>query len=335
MNGSLATSSLGLGQAPLLNVEELRTYFPITRGLFNRTAGFIRAVDGISFSIRPNETLAIVGESGCGKTTIARSIVRLVEPTAGTIRFKEHDLATLSPGEMRRLRKDIQLIFQDPYSSLTPHMRVGQIVQEPMINFSLYSAKERQERVMYLLDKVGLSEDDTHKYPHEFSGGQRQRVAVSRALASNPQLIIADEPVSALDVSIQAQVLNLLVDIQDEFNVSYIFISHDLAVVEYISHRVAVMYLGSIVEIGSTDQIFDSPTHPYTRALLDSIPHPSPGGKKDTRFVLKGDIPSPANPPHGCLFVTRCPQAMRKCGKVRPELVEIEEGHFSACSLYE
>lgn len=317
----------------ILRVEGLKTYFPVRRGVLGRTVGIVRAVDDVSFHVKGNETLAIVGESGCGKTTVARSIIRLVEPTAGKITFLGDDLARISRSRMRDYRKDLQLIFQDPYSSLTPQMKAGDIIREPMVNYRMYSRSERRDRVEFLCNKVGLSTHDLNKYPHEFSGGQRQRIAISRALALNPRLIIADEPVSALDVSIQAQVLNLLVDIQEEFKVSFIFVSHDLSVVEYISHRIIVMYLGTIVESGFTDDIFDRPNHPYTNALLESIPRPEHGQRNRERNLLKGDVPSASKPIAGCPFSSRCPKIMPICLEARPLLREISTGHLTACHL--
>ncbi|MCZ6695167.1 MAG: ABC transporter ATP-binding protein [Acidobacteria bacterium] len=323
----------GAGGSPLLEVEDLVKHFPIRRGLFSRVSGHIRAVDGISLTIAPGETLALVGESGSGKTTTGRCILRLLEPTAGRVRFDGTDLLALPPRGMRRMRRRIQVIFQDPYSSLNPRMRVGTIVREPLDVHRIGTGRrERDEMVAALLVRVGLDPSVMRRYPHEFSGGQRQRIGVARALALRPRLIVADEPVSALDVSVQAQVINLLIDLQEEFGIAYLFIAHDLAVVERIADRVSVMYLGRIVETAPTKEIFKNPVHPYTKALLQAIPIPDPGRARE-RSPLGGDLPSPANPPAGCRFHTRCPVVEEACSRVEPPLVEVSPGHWAACHL--
>ena len=321
------------GGRPLLEVEDLVKHFPIRRGLFSRVSGRVRAVDGISLTIAPGETLALVGESGSGKTTTGRCILRLLEPTAGHVRFEGADLLALTPREMRRMRRRIQVIFQDPYSSLNPRMRVGTIVREPFDVHRIGAGrKERDEMVAALFGRVGLDPSVMRRYPHEFSGGQRQRIGVARALALKPRLIVADEPVSSLDVSVQAQVVNLLIDLQEEFGIAYLFIAHDLAVVERIADRVAVMYLGRIVETAPTKEIFKNPVHPYTKALLQAIPIPDPGRARE-RSPLSGELPSPANPPAGCRFHTRCPVVEENCSRVEPPLVEVSPGHWAACHL--
>lgn len=319
--------------ASLLNVEDLRVHFPIRKGLLSRTVGYVYAVDGVSFELQPGETLGLVGESGCGKTTTGMAILRLVEPTAGTIRFQGRDMATLPRAEMRALRRQVQIIFQDPYSSLNPRMTVNQIIGDPMEIHGLYRGKERRERIAYLLEKVGLTPEQGRRYPHEFSGGQRQRIGIARALALHPQLVIGDEPVSALDVSIQAQIINLLIDLQVEFQLSYVIIAHDLAVVEHICDRIAVMYLGRVVETATYERLYTDPKHPYTQALLSAVPVPEPG-KDSRRIILPGDVPSPIDPPPGCAFHPRCPQRMRHCDGEPPPLTPISAGHEVACYLY-
>jgi len=328
-----APTAVGSAGAPLLEVRDLAKRFPIRRGVFSRISGWVRAVDGVSLSISAGETLALVGESGSGKTTTGRCILRLLEPTAGEVRFEGVDLLALPPREMRRMRRRIQVIFQDPYGSLNPRMRVGTIVREPLeIHRVGRSRAERDAMVARLLERVGLDPAMMRRFPHEFSGGQRQRIGVARALALRPRLIVADEPVSALDVSVQAQVINLLIDLQEELGVAYLFIAHDLALVERIADRVAVMYMGKIVETASTDEIFRNPIHPYTRALLQAIPVPDPGLVRE-RAVIRGDLPSPASPPSGCRFHTRCPVAVEACPRVEPPLVEVAPGHWAACHL--
>jgi oligopeptide/dipeptide ABC transporter ATP-binding protein len=319
--------------APLLEVRGLVKHFPIRRGLFARVSGWVRAVDGVSLEIGPGETLALVGESGSGKTTTGRCILRLMEPTSGEVRFGGVDLLSLAPRDMRRMRRQIQVIFQDPYASLNPRMRVGTIVREPLdIHRIGAGRRERDAMVEELLGRVGLDPSAMRRYPHEFSGGQRQRIGVARALALRPRLIVADEPVSALDVSVQAQVVNLLIDLQEEFGIAYLFIAHDLAVVERLADRVAVMYLGKLAEVAPAGEIFKNPLHPYTRALLQAIPIPDPGRARE-RTVIRGDLPSPADPPPGCRFHTRCPVAIDVCRRVEPPLVEVAPGHRAACHL--
>jgi len=319
--------------APLLLVRELTKRFPVRRGLFSRISGYVRAVDGISFDVRPGETLALVGESGSGKTTTGRCVLRLVEPTSGGVLFDGQDLLALPPGALRRMRRHLQVIFQDPYGSLNPRMTIGTIVREPLEIHKVGSSRaERDAMVSQLLERVGLDPVMRRRYPHEFSGGQRQRIGVARAIALNPKLIVADEPVSALDVSVQAQVINLLIDLQDEYHCAYLFIAHDLALVERIAHRVAVMYLGRIVELAETAELFRNPLHPYTRALLQAIPVPDPDWVRD-KAALLGDPPSPADPPPGCRFHTRCPVQVDACRRDDPPLVEVAPGHWAACLL--
>ena len=319
---------------PLLEVEDLKKYFPIRRGLFSGVSGWSRAVDGVSLRIAPGETLALVGESGSGKTTTGRCVLRLLEPTSGSVVFDGTDLLSLKAAAMRRMRRQIQIVFQDPYASLNPRMRVGTIVREPLdIHRIGRGRRERDEMVATLLRRVGLDPGMRDRYPHEFSGGQRHRIGVARALALRPRLIVADEPVSALDVSVQAQVINLLIDLQEEFGIAYLFIAHDLAVVERIADRVAVMYLGKIVEVATREEIFRNPLHPYTRALLQAIPIPDPSRARE-RQVLRGDPPSPSQPPAGCRFHTRCPSVVDPCPRVEPPLLEVAPGHWVACHLY-
>jgi peptide/nickel transport system ATP-binding protein/oligopeptide transport system ATP-binding protein len=317
---------------PILQIDKLTKHFPIKQGLFNRQVGAVQAVDGVSFDLYPGETLGLVGESGCGKSTTGRVILRLLEPTSGTIRFKGRDITGLSRREMRPVRDDLQIIFQDPYASLNPRMTVQEIVAEPLRIAGRYSDGGEQ-RVTELLERVGLDPARRHRYPREFSGGQRQRMGVARALALDPDVLILDEPVSALDVSIQAQVINLLRDLQDELGLAFVFIAHDLGVIRHISHRVAVMYLGRIVEIARREDIYNRPSHPYTQGLLSSIPiaDPSLRGLRE-RVAVRGDIPNPANPPSGCRFRTRCPKAQERCAEEDPALVPFgAEGQFTAC----
>jgi oligopeptide/dipeptide ABC transporter ATP-binding protein len=315
----------GKAREELVRVRGLFKHFPV-----ERSDDVVRAVDGVTFEIFQGETLGLVGESGCGKTTVGRCLLRLMEPTRGEVSFAGRDVLAMKGGELRRLRREMQIIFQDPYASLNPRLRVRDIVGEPLVIHSIGSKEERRERVADLLRKVGLDPDYMNRYPHEFSGGQRQRIGLARALALNPKLIVADEPVSALDVSVQAQVINLLEDLQAEFNLTYLFISHGLAVVEHISDRVAVMYLGRIVEVATAVDLYANPLHPYTRALLSAIPVPDPTRKRD-RIVLKGDVPTPINPPSGCRFHTRCPEAIPECSKIDPDLREVSPGHTVAC----
>ena len=309
----------------LVQIKNLVKHFPV-----ENSDDVVKAVDGVSFDIFAGETLGLVGESGCGKSTVGRCILRLIEPTSGEVWFEETDVLSLGKNDLRPLRREMQIIFQDPYASLNPRLSILSIISEPLIIHGIGNKTEQKDRVAELLKKVGLDPDYMFRYPHEFSGGQRQRLGVARALALNPKLIIADEPVSALDVSVQAQVVNLLQDLQAEFGLTYLFISHGLAVVEHISNRVAVMYLGKIVEIATAVELYENPLHPYTQALLSAIPIPDPKLKRD-RIILKGDVPTPINPPSGCRFRTRCPFASEECAKVVPELREISNGHFSAC----
>ena len=317
----------------LLTVDDLKVHFPIKKGLLSRTVGYVYAVDGVSLTLGKGETIGLVGESGCGKTTTGMAILRLIEPTAGKVTFQGMKVFQMSKSQLRGLRKEMQIIFQDPYSSLNPRMTVNQILSDPMEIHGVYQGRERKDRIAYLLEKVGLTPEQGRRYPHEFSGGQRQRIGIARALTLNPQLIIGDEPVSALDVSIQAQIMNLLIDLQEEFQLSYIIIAHDLAVVEYICDRIAVMYLGKIVETAAYRDLYIDPKHPYTQALLSAIPVPDPKAAKK-RTVLKGDVPSPINPPSGCYFHPRCAHRMEGCDQGEPALKDIGGDHYVACYLY-
>jgi oligopeptide/dipeptide ABC transporter ATP-binding protein len=316
----------------LLEVRNLKKHFPIRKGLLSRISGHVYAVDGVSFTLGHGETLGLVGESGCGKSSVGKTILKLHEPTAGEIILDGKDISKLTPGEMRPYRRNLQVIFQDPYSSLNPRMTAGDIVGEPMFNYDIAKGKDKEEKTRALFARVGLRAEHMVKYPHEFSGGQRQRLGIARALAVNPDVIIGDEPVSALDVSVQAQVINLMMDLQEEFHLSYLFIAHDLAVVEHISHRVAVMYLGKIVELTDKKSLFTSPQHPYTEALLSAVPIPEPKMRRK-RIILTGDVPSPIRPPPGCRFHTRCPYVMDHCKVVEPQMTEVEPGHFVSCHL--
>ncbi|WP_163100633.1 ABC transporter ATP-binding protein [Peribacillus alkalitolerans] len=317
----------------LLKVDNLKKYFPINAGVLGKKVGDVKAVDDVSFFVKKGETLGLVGESGCGKSTTGRMLMRLIEPTEGQVEFEGKVLTSLSSGEMRKVRKDVQMVFQDPYASLNPRHTVEKILEEPLIVHGIGNAKERKKMVHEMLETVGLSSYHAKRYPHQFSGGQRQRIGIARALMTKPKLIIADEPVSALDVSIQSQVLNLLEDLQKEFGLTYLFIAHDLGVVRHISDRVGVMYLGRLVEITDAEKLYEKPLHPYTEALLAAVPIPDPTIKKE-RQLLTGDIPSPANPPLGCAFHTRCKSCMDICTTTRPELKEVEPGHYAACHLY-
>ena len=321
-------------QAPVLEVAGLKNHFPIKKGILRRTTGHVFAVDGVSFSIAKGETLGLVGESGCGKSTVARTVLRLVEPTAGSIRLNGCDITHLGKAELRPHRREMQIIFQDPFASLDPRMSAGDIVGEPMLVHRVARGRDLAERVAALFQQVGLRPAQMRAFPHEFSGGQRQRICIARALALNPKLIVGDEPVSALDVSIQAQVINLMVDLQQEKRLSYLFIAHDLAVVEHISHRIAVMYLGRIVECADKETLFSRPLHPYTEALLSAVPIPDPKIKRQKR-ILQGDVPSPVNPPPGCAFHTRCPYVMARCKQEAPRLIELAPGNLVACHLHE
>ena len=319
-----------MAETPLLEVKHLKKYFPIKGGVFSKTIGYVYAVDDVNFTLAKGETLGLVGESGCGKSTTGRAILRLIEPTDGELHFEGEDITKLEKSAMRALRREMQIIFQDPYASLNPRMTVGSIIGEPLEIHKIAKGSEKEERVASLLQKVGLRAEDMRKYPHEFSGGQRQRIGIARALALNPKLIVCDEPVSALDVSIQAQVINLLEDLQAEFSLSYLFIAHNLNVVEHISDRVAVMYLGQIVELASDEELYKNPQHPYTEALLSAVPIPDPTIKKK-RIILEGDVPSPINPPKGCHFHTRCMYKEKICEEVEPEFKDIGGGHWVAC----
>jgi oligopeptide transport system ATP-binding protein len=320
----------------LLQVDDLVMHFPIYRGVIQRQVGAVRAVDGVSFDIKRGETLGLVGESGCGKSTTGRTILQLYRPTAGAVQFEDVDLVHLKGEELRKIRRKMQMIFQDPYASLNPRMTVADIVGEPLIVHEVAKGKEIQDRVQHLLEIVNLNPSFASRYPHEFSGGQRQRIGIARALALQPSFIICDEPISALDVSIQAQVVNLLEELQEQFNLTYLFIAHDLSMVKHISDRVAVMYLGVIVELASRDELYAKPLHPYTQALLSAVPIPDPiADAKRKRTILQGDVPSPANPPSGCRFRTRCPIAEAVCAESRPEFREIKPGHFVACFFAE
>ncbi|KIX10864.1 peptide ABC transporter substrate-binding protein [Dethiosulfatarculus sandiegensis] len=317
----------------MLKVEDLKVHFPIKKGLLSKTVGKVHAVDGVNFELKAGETLGIVGESGCGKTTTGMATINLLKPTSGRVLYQGRDMASLDKQELRDLCKEMQIIFQDPYSSLNPRMVVRRILGDPMRLHGIARGKELDERVDYLMEKVGLTPEQAGRYPHEFSGGQRQRIGIARALTLKPKVIIGDEPVSALDVSIQAQIVNLLIDLQKEFGLSYVIIAHDLAVVEYLCDRIAVMYLGKVVEMTDYKNLYTCPKHPYTQALLSAVPSSHPNVEK-TRILLEGDVPSPINPPSGCSFHPRCPKRMEICEKVRPEIKETGTGHTVACHLY-
>ncbi|MFD5032898.1 ABC transporter ATP-binding protein [Streptomyces sp. NPDC058220] len=321
------------GPEPLLKVTGLVKHFPITKGVLKRKVGAVQAVDGLSFDVRPGETLGVVGESGCGKSTMGRLITRLLEPTAGKVEFQGRDITHLSAGAMRPMRRDVQMIFQDPYGSLNPRHTIGGIVSTPFKLQGIEPEGGVKREVQRLLELVGLSPEHYNRYPHEFSGGQRQRIGIARALALNPKLVVADEPVSALDVSIQAQVVNLLDDLQDELGLTYVIIAHDLSVIRHVSDRIAVMYLGKIVELSDRKSLYESPMHPYTKALLSAVPVPDPGrrGAKSDRILLKGDVPSPISPPSGCRFHTRCWKATEICKTTEPPLIQLALGHQAAC----
>ncbi|ALC91780.1 peptide ABC transporter ATPase [Bacillus sp. FJAT-18017] len=316
----------------LLEVHGLKKYFPITGGLFGRKRGEVKAVDDVSFYVKKGETLGIVGESGCGKSTTGRLLMRLIEASDGRVTFEDREITRMSKSELRKIRRDIQMVFQDPYASLNPRNSVEQILEEPLIVHGIGTKEERKKRVKEMLEVVGLSSYHAKRYPHQFSGGQRQRIGIARALMTKPKLVIADEPVSALDVSIQAQVLNLMKEIQKEFQLTYIFIAHDLGVVRHISDRVGVMYLGRLIELADSEELYENPLHPYTQALLSAVPIPDPDLKKQTNLI-EGELPSPSNPPSGCAFHTRCSQCMDICKTVRPEEINLN-GHVVACHLY-
>jgi oligopeptide transport system ATP-binding protein len=319
----------------LLKVEQLKKHFPIKGGIFGKQIGTVKAVDGVSFQVRKGETLGLVGESGCGKSTTGQLLMRLLEPTEGQVYFEDQEITSLSMKEVRRLRREMQMIFQDPFASLNPRHTVEKILSEPLIVHGIGNAEERKKKVREILEVVGLSSYHAKRYPHQFSGGQRQRIGIARALMTRPKLIVADEPVSALDVSIQSQVLNLLKALQKEFDLTYIFIAHDLGVVRHISDRVGVMYLGRLIELTDSEQLYENPMHPYTKALLSAVPIADPNLNRDDQELLTGEIPSPSNPPGGCPFHTRCPKCMDVCKTVRPEFQEAEPDHYVACHLYD
>ena len=321
-----------MAEETILKVENLKKYFPIKAGVVQKTVGYVKAVDDVSFEIKKGETLGLVGESGCGKSTTGRTILRLLEKTDGKVIFKGKDLHSLKKDELRSLRPEMQIIFQDPYSSLNPRITVGEIIGEALLEHNLATKAEVTDRVLQVMEVCGLAPYHIRRYPHEFSGGQRQRIGIARALILNPEFIVADEPVSALDVSIQSQIINLLMESQEKSGFSYLFISHDLSVVKHISHKVGVMYLGSLVELAPKEELYAHPVHPYTKALLAAVPIPDPTIKKN-RIILKGDIPSPANPPSGCKFHTRCPYATKKCSEEVPEYKCVGNNHFVACHL--
>ncbi len=327
---------MNTNHSPLLSVKGLKKYFPVRKGLFSRVSAWVKAVDDVTLEVRPGETLGLVGESGCGKTTVGRSILRLMEPTAGEVTFDGEDVLALKPAALRQMRRRMQIIFQDPYSSLNPRMTIGAIVGEPLKIHKIAKGQELQDRINQLFVKVGLRPEHQSRYPHEFSGGQRQRVGIARALALNPKFIVCDEAVSALDVSIQAQILNLLRDLQEEFHLSYLFITHDLNVVQYLADRIAVMYLGKLGETATAEDLFTDPKHPYTQALLSANPIPNPDMPSEP-VILPGDVPSPLNPPSGCRFHPRCPKVMDHCKTEEPPLIQIgppEKGHQVWCHLY-
>ena len=316
----------------LLRIRNLKKYYPVTAGMFSHHVGDIKAVDGITFDIKEGEIIGLVGESGCGKSTLGKTIPRLEEPTGGKILYRGKDITKLSDKALKELRREIQIIFQDPDASLDPRMTVGDSIGEPLVIHKIGDEKERSHRVAALMEQVGLEAGQAGLYPHEFSGGQKQRIGIARALAMNPKLIIADEPVSALDVSIQAQILNLMMDIQEKFGLAYLFIAHDLSVIRHMAHRVIIMYLGKIVELADKSELFENPLHPYTEALLSSVPSFKP--KDRDRILLRGDVPSPLNPPPGCYFHPRCHRVLSICNHIKPKLIELAQGHFVSCHLY-
>ncbi|AND40608.1 MULTISPECIES: ABC transporter ATP-binding protein [Bacillales] len=320
----------------LLEVHDLKTYFPISKGFISKKKDYVKAVDGVTFNLFKGETLGIVGESGCGKSTTGRSILRLIEPTSGKIKFEGRDTLSLKKNEMRKLRKQMQIVFQDPFASLNPRLRISSILEEALSTHNIgKNKKERSEKAIEILEMVGLNAYHADRYPHEFSGGQRQRIGIARAIAVNPSLIIADEPVSALDVSVQAQILNLFQSLQKQLGLTYIFIAHDLSVVKHISDRIGVMYLGRMVEFADKNQLFSEPLHPYTKSLMSSVPVPNPEVEKKDRIILTGDVPNPASPPQGCSFHPRCFACMETCKSKKPRNIEVNPGHFVACHLYD
>jgi oligopeptide/dipeptide ABC transporter ATP-binding protein len=321
-----------VGSTPIFEVKGLKKLFPV-KNPFGLTSNYVKAVNDVSFHMNAGETYGLVGESGCGKSTLGRTILRLTEPTEGQAIYNNQDIFQMKPSEMRKIRQDLQMVFQDPYSSLNPRKRIGDIIEEPMVIHKLGTKQDRMETVMDILEKVGLQPEQFYRYPHEFSGGQRQRIGLARALVVNPKLIICDEPVSALDVSIQSQIINLLEEIQEQFNLTYLFIAHDLSVVRHISDRIGVMYLGKMMEEAATDDLYANPLHPYTQALLSAVPHPDPTVKME-RITLRGEIPSPMNPPQGCIFHTRCPYVMDICKKTEPVKKEMAKSHYVACHLH-
>jgi oligopeptide/dipeptide ABC transporter ATP-binding protein len=335
VTGPPAVAAPGSDVQPLIEVRDLKKHFPILKGMFARPAGTVYAVDGVSFHIDHGETLGLVGESGCGKSTVGRTLLKLLEPTAGQIIIRGEDITGHDQGQMLPYRRQMQMIYQDPYASLNPRMSAGEIVGEPFAIHRIADGAERRDRVAVLFERVGLRRELMSSYPHEFSGGQRQRIGIARALALSPELVVGDEPVSALDVSIQAQIINLLMDLQDEFKLSYLFVAHDLAVVEHLSHRVAVMYLGRIVELTDKTTLFEMPLHPYTEALLSAVPIPKYSARSRKRVILRGDVPSPINPPAGCHFHERCLYAHARCREEAPALREVVPGHLAACHLHD
>lgn len=317
----------------LLKIEEMKVHFPIKSGVFHNKINYVKAVDGISFSVKKGESFGIVGESGCGKSTASRAVLQLIKPTSGKVYFKDQELTSLPKRQLRNVRKNIQMVFQDPYDSLNPRLTVEEILEEPLKAHNIGSKEERRKKIVEIMDVCGLNPEYIHRYAHEFSGGQRQRIGIARALILKPELVVADEPVSALDVSIQSQILNLMMDLQETLNLTYLFISHDLSVVRHFCDRIGVMYLGRMAELAESDSLFENPLHPYTKSLLSAIPISNPRQKRE-RVLLQGDVPSPVDPPKGCAFASRCPEAMNICRTDRPVMREVEKNHYVACHLY-